>query len=311
MSHDLDAVLAEFDVSWLLASGSGDSETLLSNLPRCYSVPVALFTHETEPDLESGCTDLEMSASEPLPHQNLVSQASPTTKSLAYESSLKVFLRHVKTTVMSDGSVKVDASGIVSRACYEDWLSTRPHAIHAPEKTFQRIITCSVSGTDGRRPFSPLEEASVLEQLRMKRVWPAFVGSSFVIGSKGFRSYVSLRRRALTPSARQGYHEKARLGGGDVSAAASPYKRAKIIAIDDDVKHVTTCGDDDAPCFDWREATREPTADDLTAALREFEARHASRAALAFSVFSVDAAPAQNAVRPSQWVGRCATDCPV
>ena len=52
-------------------------------------------------------------------------------------------------------------------------------------------------------------------------------------------------------------------------------------------------------CFDWREATSEPTADDLTAALREYEAWHAVDAALAFSVFSVDDAPAQNAVRPT------------
>ena len=112
-------------------------------------------------------------------------------------------------------------------------------------------------------------------------------------------------RAHASTGTRHGYHEKARLGAGDVSAAVaapSPSKRAKIIATD--VKHATTRGDDDAPCFDWREATREPTADDLTAALREFEARHASRAALAFSVFCVDAAPAQNAVRPSLWVGR-------
>jgi len=118
-------------------------------------------------------------------------------------------------------------------------------------------------------------------------------------------------RAHASTGTRHGYHEKARLGAGDVSAAVaapSPSKRAKIIATD--VKHATTCGDDDAPCFDWREATREPTADDLTAALREFEARHPSRAALAFSVFSVDAAPAQNAVRPTALTD-APTDCVV
>ena len=192
MTYELDAVLAEFDVSWLLACES-------SKLPLCYSVPVELFMDETESDLES---DWEFRASAPhlvdddVTDHVTVSQASSSSgstkkKGLAYESSLRVFLRHIKTTVMPDGSVQVDSEGIVSRACYEDWLSTRPHAIHAPEKTFQRIITCSVSGTDGRRPFSSLQEASVLKQLRMKRVWPAFAGSSFVIGSKGFRSYVS------------------------------------------------------------------------------------------------------------------------
>jgi len=181
MSHDLDTVLAGFDVSWLLACERC-----------CYSVPATLFTDDTESDLESDCDDLEISAYEPAPQPaSSLSLTSTTRKVLAYEPSLKVFLRHIKTTVMPDGSVKMDSAGIVSRACYEDWLSTRSHAINAPEKTFQRIITCSVSGTDGRRPFSSLQEASVLKQLRMKRVWPAFAGSSFVIGSKGFRSYVS------------------------------------------------------------------------------------------------------------------------
>jgi len=66
-----------------------------------------------------------------------------------------------------------------------------------------------------------------------------------------------------------------------------------------DVKPVTTRGDAAASCFDWREATSEPTADDLTAALCKVEARHPSRAALAFSIFSVNDAPAQNAVRPT------------
>ena len=182
MHHDLDAMLDEFDVSWMLACESAKSPRARS--PPCYYAVSATLS------IESDCPDLEVRASGP----RLTSPASSlesTTKSLAYESSLKVFRRHIKTTVTPDGSVQVDSEGIVSRACYEDWLSTRPHSTSTPEQKFRRTLTCSVSGTDGRRPFSPLEEASVLEQLRMKRVWPAFVGSSFVIGSKGFRSYVS------------------------------------------------------------------------------------------------------------------------
>jgi len=297
MSDDLDGVLVDFDVSWLLACDSGSgTEPLPAKLPRCPSVPIALFSDETESDLESGCDDLEVRACE----AHLVSPASSTTKALAYESSLKIFRRHIKAIVLPDGSVKVDSAGIVSRACYEDWLSTRSRAIRAPQKKFRRIITCSVSGTDGRRPFSPLEEASVLKQLRMKRVWPAFVGSSIVIGSKGFRACVSIhsmaRVRTLTHAYRQGYHEKAQLRARDGPVATpSPRKRAKRIAADD-VKQAR--GDAAASiCFDWREASREPTADDLAAALHDFEARHRSGAALAFSIFCVDAAPAQNAVR--------------
>jgi len=104
------------------------------------------------------------------------------------------------------------------------------------------------------------------------------------------------------PKTRHGYHEKAQLGARDapaVIAPPSPYKRTKIITIDDIKPGMTTGGDDDAPCFDWREATHEPTADDLAIGLREFEARHPLGSGLAFSVFCVDAAPAQNSVRPT------------
>jgi len=54
----------------------------------------------------------------------------------------------------------------------------------------------SLTGSDGRQPFTPEEEAAILTVLRIKRVWPAFAGSGLSIGCKGFRSC--------------GYHEKAR-----------------------------------------------------------------------------------------------------
>jgi len=114
--------------------------------------------------------------------------AKQTTASRPYETSLKVFRRHLVSVTHPDGTTHVEADGIISRACYEDWLSTRPRATTEPEKTFQRILTCCVSGTDGRQPFTPEEEIAVLEQLRVKRVWPAFVDTPLSIGIKGFRS---------------------------------------------------------------------------------------------------------------------------
>jgi len=105
------------------------------------------------------------------------------------DTSSKVFRRHMFTT-LSDGSVQLNAERLISRACYEDWLSTRLHALREPEKRFQRILTSCVTGNDGRTPFAPAEEAAVLVQVRQKRVWPAFVNSPFTIGCKGFRSCV-------------------------------------------------------------------------------------------------------------------------
>jgi len=104
-----------------------------------------------------------------------------------YSTSIKVFKRHLVIAVRADGTIHVSADGILSRACYEDWLSTRSRLPSEPEKTFQRILTSTVSGTDGRQPFAPEEENAVLKQLRIKRVWPAFEDTGLTIGIKGFR----------------------------------------------------------------------------------------------------------------------------
>jgi len=103
----------------------------------------------------------------------------------ACATSINVFKRHLIPAKRQDEVVARDS--IISRECYEDWLSTRSHVPAEPEKTFQRILACTVSGTDGHQPFSPEEEASVLKQLRIKRVWPAFTDTGLAIGTKGFR----------------------------------------------------------------------------------------------------------------------------
>ena len=101
----------------------------------------------------------------------------------AYMTSIKIFKRHVFPPKRGDDC----ADGIISRECYEDWLSTRSCVPAEPERTFQRILTCTVTGTDGRQSFTPEEEATVLPQLRVNRVWPAFVDTGLSIGAKGFR----------------------------------------------------------------------------------------------------------------------------
>jgi len=136
------------------------------------------------PDLTSW-DDFEWPIHE-LPRVPVVAAVVPGAR--PYETSLKVFRRHLAVSKSPLGTVTVNAEGVISRACYEDWLATRSRCACEPEKTFQRILTCCVSGTDGRQPFSAEEEAGVLEQIRLKRVWPAFADTNFAIGSKGFRS---------------------------------------------------------------------------------------------------------------------------
>jgi len=76
---------------------------------------------------------------------------------------MKVFRRHVIVTEQTDGTRHIiNAEGVISRACYTDWLSRAAPSRSTPaepEKTFQRILTCCVSGTDGRQPFTPGEQS--------------------------------------------------------------------------------------------------------------------------------------------------------
>jgi len=73
-----------------------------------------------------------------------------------------------------------------------------------------------ITGSDGRKPFSPEEEAAVLQVVREKRVWAAFAGTSSTIGSKGFRAL--------------GHHEKLRGAGSPLSRAAPKSRSGKKAA---------------------------------------------------------------------------------
>jgi len=143
-------------------------------------------------------------------------------------TSMNVFRRHLMPASRRGAA---PGSSVISRECYEDWLSTRSRAPAEPEKTFQRILKSTVTGTDGHLPFTLEEEATVLKLIRVKRVWPAFEETGLSIGIKGFRRYVySPRPSARADASRRlahcnsyGFHEKARLRGEvrDVGARRS------------------------------------------------------------------------------------------
>jgi len=90
--------------------------------------------------------------------------------------------------------VDLDASEVMSKACYEAWLQSRAAPLNNPTRVFQRCITSHITASDGRQAFTLAEEGAILRVLREKAVWPAFQGTTVTIGRKGFRGL--------------GYHER-------------------------------------------------------------------------------------------------------
>lgn len=120
--------------------------------------------------------------------------------------SYKVFMSFVD----EDGN----AHRILSRECYDHWVSTRKCVLKQPEESFRRVLTAHVGGLDGRRPFPEKVEQSLLKILRKREVWECFRGTGVSIGSRGYRN--------------AGYHE---------SLASEAKKRDKQLYIQQQQQH--------------------------------------------------------------------------
>lgn len=105
-------------------------------------------------------------------------------------TSLQIFRAFISRE--SDGSL--DASGVISRECFEVWCKSRKGEIANAERQFQRTLSAHLSALDGRSPFTSEEERAVMAQVRKREVWPCFRRGRSVVGSSGFRG--------------RGYHEK-------------------------------------------------------------------------------------------------------
>jgi len=100
-----------------------------------------------------------------------LAQAGLVTTAERQEPSITVFRRFLVVTKVRDEIVNVDASRVVSKECYDQWLKTRIGVKNDPERTFQRALTAHLTGSDGRQAFLPEEEAAILNVVRLKRVW--------------------------------------------------------------------------------------------------------------------------------------------
>ena len=122
--------------------------------------------------------------------------------------SYDVFLKFVRYFEKEDGTVRTDASGLLSKECYREWLTSRKSGMYfglswtsivfikclvprMPGEAFRRALTAHCRGIDQRRPFPEDIEASLLIELRKKRRWPCFDDNPDVPGLIGIQGFLS------------------------------------------------------------------------------------------------------------------------
>ena len=65
-------------------------------------------------------------------------------------TSIRVFRRFLTRTPKGE----IIADQVISKSCYECWLSTRKQSTPNPEKAFQRALSAHLGAADGRIPFT-------------------------------------------------------------------------------------------------------------------------------------------------------------
>mmetsp|Transcript_8971 Transcript_8971/g.15782 ORF Transcript_8971/g.15782 Transcript_8971/m.15782 type:complete len:313 (-) Transcript_8971:210-1148(-) len=101
----------------------------------------------------------------------------------------------------------VDATGIFTEECYEEWLRTRKTEVQHGFESFRRALLSHVTGQKHRKPFSPEVEASILPIIRRNEVWACFRNKSHDskpcnIGLYGFRGMGYWESQALKKNKR-------------------------------------------------------------------------------------------------------------
>lgn len=105
------------------------------------------------------------------------------------QTSFEVFMRFVRPA-NADYSTddEVDASGILSRECYEAWLKTRRSLPKDSPRAFKDALKSIVMANNRCKPFPNAVERDLLRHLRAERVWPCFENDSSVqIGKRGWK----------------------------------------------------------------------------------------------------------------------------
>jgi hypothetical protein len=103
------------------------------------------------------------------------------------DSSMKTFSKFITSAVVNN-HVVIDAIGVLSKECFQQWSKGRSDGSVGLEEKFQRSITAHLTAglsgnnllaygnltdglADGRRPFGADEEEALLRVMRSKRPW--------------------------------------------------------------------------------------------------------------------------------------------
>jgi hypothetical protein len=154
---------------------------------------------------------------------------------------VKTSLQIYRVFIRVDPETQRLVSALGSRECFDMWQEkctqqNKASSSRDAAKRYQRTVTGHLNAADGRSPFTPEEEAAVLEEVRQKRTWPCFLHlpPDQHLGSRGYRAQGFHERRSprATAAAKQEeeedpdqvvnapelYTEFARLGGVSIEA---------------------------------------------------------------------------------------------
>jgi len=122
----------------------------------------------------------------------VVNMTEPSVKKLApflrrrkRLTAYDVFSEFVNYSEDENGNQIADASGLLSKECYERWLSSRYPKPRAPEEGFQAALMNHYISKQGSKPFKPEVEASLRVLLQRRQVWECFEDTEKTIGING------------------------------------------------------------------------------------------------------------------------------
>lgn len=99
-------------------------------------------------------------------------------------TTTQIFFKY--TVVDSYGNI--DATRILSRECFKEWIATRKVLPKDPAHAYRKVVTGHCRGDKGLAPFPEDLEKAILKVLRQKKVWDCFKGTNLKIGLRGFQT---------------------------------------------------------------------------------------------------------------------------